>query len=159
VISSHLTKFNLFLLCSNDLDLFIEHFSLSLLVLFFSWFDLLSFAKRVRTYTQPVWYRCKGGRKRERERTDSNRAMRGEPLEAQVERCSNRYDIARLFLFLFLWFIRSFISRYGLQLLTLMARVKWRSTSRDAMILLHRGPIAILSIQSEICCTFSGPAE
>jgi glutathione S-transferase len=96
---------------------------------------------------------------RERERTDSNRAMRGEPLEAQVERCSNRYDIARLFLFLFLWFIRSFISRYGLQLLTLMARVKWRSTSRDAMILLHRGPIAILSIQSEICCTFSGPAE
>jgi hypothetical protein len=26
VISSHLTKFNLFLLCSNDLDLFIEHF-------------------------------------------------------------------------------------------------------------------------------------
>ena len=35
VISSHLTKFNLFLLCSNDLDLFIEHFSLSLLVLFF----------------------------------------------------------------------------------------------------------------------------
>lgn len=35
VISSHLTKLNLFLHCLNDLNLFIENFSLSLLVLCF----------------------------------------------------------------------------------------------------------------------------
>lgn len=114
-----LTKLNLFLPCSNDRDLFIEHSFLCICLCWFfssSWFDLLSFAKRVQTYTQPVWYRRKGGRKRHTQRGQTVNGRWEEPLGSQVQRCSNRYDISFSFLFVNPLFIphHSLLSRYGL---------------------------------------------
>lgn len=155
VISSHLTKLNLFLHCLNDLNLFIENFSLSLLVLCF-------FRDLICCLLQSVFgplHNLSGIGVREdekdRERGQTINGRWEEPLGAQVERCSNRYVIS---IFSFYSLVIQHYHDMALYL-TMMARVKWRPTSRDAMILLHHGPIASLSIQSEMCCTFSGRAE